>query len=157
MRKFEKVSFEEFKKEFGNNKNLYNSYNIPKRKTIDSAGYDFEAIEDFTIKPKESLKIPLGVKVTMDKGEMIMIVVRSSVGFKYNVRMQNQVGIIERDYYNNDSHEGHLFIKLKNEGNSDFVVKKGQGIAQGIFVNFLTVDNEEKIETVRTGGIGSTD
>lgn len=157
MRKFEKVSFEEFKKEFGNNKNLYNSYNIPKRKTIYSAGYDFEAIEDFIIKPKESKKIPLGVKVTMNKGEMLMIVVRSSVGFKYNVRMQNQVGIIERDYYNNDSNEGHLFIKLQNEGNSDFVVKKGQGIAQGIFVNFLTVDNEEKIETVRTGGIGSTD
>lgn len=157
MRKFEKVSFNEFKKEFGNNKNLYNSYNIPVRKTKDSAGYDFEAIEDFELLPGESKKIPLGIKVTMNKGEMLMIVVRSSVGFKYNVRMQNQVGIIEGDYYNNDSNEGHLFIKLQNEGTEIFKVKKGQGIAQGIFVNFLTIDNEEEINNVRTGGIGSTD
>lgn len=157
MRKFEKITFDEFKKYYGNNKNLYNSYNIPRRKTVDSVGYDFEAIDDFIIKPSESLTIPLGIKVDMNKDEMLMIVVRSSVGFKYNVRMQNQVGIIERDYYNNEENEGHLFIKLQNEGKNDFVVKKGQGIAQGIFVKFLTVDNEEKIETVRIGGIGSTD
>ena len=156
MRIFEKVSFKEFKKYYGDNKLLYNSYNIPVRKTIDSAGYDFEAIDDFVIKKGESKVIPLGIKVNMNKGEMLMIVVRSSVGFKYNVRMQNQVGIIEKDYYNNLDNEGHLFIKLQNEGNEDFIVKKGQGIAQGIFIKFLTVDDEQEVTTVRTGGLGST-
>lgn len=44
----------------------------------------------------------------MNEDEMLMIVVRSSQGFKYNVRLCNQVGIIESDYYNNETNEGHL-------------------------------------------------
>ena len=57
----------------------------------------------------------------MNKDEMLMLVVRSSIGFKHNVRLCNQVGIIESDYYDNPTNEGHLFIKLQNEGNDDFV------------------------------------
>ena len=92
----------------------------------------------------------------MNSDEMMMLLVRSSMGFKYNIRMCNQVGIFESDYYNNSSNEGHAFIKLQNEGESEFSVKKGDKICQGIFVKFLTVDNEEEINNVRTGGIGST-
>lgn len=157
MRKFEKISFQEFKKEFGDNKELYENYNIPVRKTVDSAGYDFEVIEGFELLPGESKTVPLGIKVDMNKGEMLMLFVRSSVGFKHNVRLQNQAGIIERDYYNNPENEGHLFVKIQNEGRKLFKVTEGQRIVQGIFVNFLTVDNEKKVETVRTNGIGSTD
>ena len=156
MRYFEKVSSEEFKKEITDDKKLYDEYNLPKRQTKYSAGYDFESVIDFTLKPNESKKIPLGIKVNMNHDEMLMIVVRSSTGFKHNVRMCNQVGIIESDYYNNPNNEGHLFIKLQNEGTEDFVVKKGDRLCQGIFVKFLTVDNEEEITNVRTNGFGST-
>ena len=38
-----------------------------------------------------------------------------------------------------------------------FEVKIGDRIAQGIFMKYLTVDNEKKITNVRTGGLGSTD
>lgn len=55
-RYFEKISFEQFKKDIKDDKDLYNSYNIPKRETKFAAGYDFEAIEDFTIKPGEIKK-----------------------------------------------------------------------------------------------------
>ena len=41
MRCFEKVTFEEFSKYYGNNKKLYNEYSLPKRMTSASAGYDF--------------------------------------------------------------------------------------------------------------------
>ena len=44
MRKFEKVSFEEFKKSISDNEELYNSYELPKRKTKHSAGYDFASL-----------------------------------------------------------------------------------------------------------------
>ena len=157
MRKFEKISFEEFKKDIKDDENLYNSYIMPKRNTKCSAGYDFYAIEDYTIKPNESLVIPTGIKVTMNSDEMLMIVVRSSSGFKYNVRMCNQVGIIESDYYNNETNEGHMYIKLQNHGDKDYILKKNDKFAQGIFVKFLTVDDEEEITSVRTGGLGSTD
>ena len=153
MRKFEKVSIDEFSKYY--DKKLYEEYDLPKRMTSHSAGYDFFAIEGFTIKPGEIKKIPTGYKATFGSDEMLMILVRSSMGFKYNVLMTNQVGIIESDYYNNIDNEGHIFVSLQNEGDIDFVVKKGEGYAQGIFTKFLICDDDVTTNE-RQGGLGST-
>ncbi len=152
MRKFEKVSIDEFSKYY--DKKLYEEYDLPKRMTSHSAGYDFFAIEGFTLKPGEIKKIPTGYKATFGSDEMLMILVRSSMGFKYNVRMTNQVGIIESDY-NNIDNEGHMFVSLQNEGDRDFVVKKGEGYAQGIFTKFLICDDDVTTNE-RQGGLGST-
>lgn len=156
MRKFEKISFEQFKKDVCDDKELYEEFKLPKRATKNSAGYDFCSLFDFTLKPNETIKLPTGVKFTMNSDEMLMLVIRSSQGFKYNVRMCNQVGIFEKDYYNNETNEGHAWVKLQNHGDKDYVVKKGEAICQGIFVKFLTVDDEEEISNVRKGGLGST-
>lgn len=155
-RYFEKISFEQFKKDICDDKELYDNFSLPKRSTKYSAGYDFFSVCDFILKPGEVVKIPTGVKINMNADEMMMLLVRSSMGFKYNVRMCNQVGIFESDYYNNPTNEGHAWLKLQNEGNEDFVVKKGDAICQGIFTKFLTVDNEREINNIRIGGIGST-
>ena len=157
MRYFEKISYEQFKKDISDDLELYNSYNLPKRSTKSSAGYDFEAIKDFVLKPGEIKKIPLGIKANMNEGEVLFLLVRSSQGFKYNVRLCNQVGVIDKDYYNNPDNEGHMWIKLENHGDKDYFVTNGDKIIQGIFMNFLTVDNEEEVNNVRTSGIGSTD
>lgn len=156
MRKFEKVTYDEFSKSFGYDKDLYDSYNIPVRKTKDSAGYDFELIRDYILKSGDSVLVPLGIKADMNEGEFLMLVVRSSIGTKKNVRLQNQMGIIDKDYYDNSENEGHMFVKLQNHGKEDVVLKKGEGIVQGIFMKFLTTDDEELIITERTGGFGST-
>ena len=157
MRKFEKVSFEEFKKHYGDDKDLYESYNVPKRSTKYSAGYDFESLKDFVLHPGETIKIPLGIKIAMNPDEMMMLMVRSSMGFKYNIRLTNQVGIFESDYYNNEENEGHAFVSLQNHGQKDWIVKKKDRICQGIFVKFLTVDDEDAVTRIRKSGIGSTD
>lgn len=156
MRKFEKISWEQWQKDIGNDKEVYEKHELPRRETKYSAGYDFRSPIDFVLKPGESLKIPTGVKIAMNEGEMLMLVVRSSMGIKWNVRMCNQIGIFEKDYYNNESNEGHAFLKLENHGKEDYVVKVGDRIAQGIFTTFLIVDDEEEIDNIRTGGIGST-
>ena len=153
-RYFEKISFEQFKLDIKDDINLYNEYKLPERKTKYSAGYDFLAIESFEIKPGEIKKIPTGIKVKLLSDEYLMVVVRSSMGFKYNVRMTNQVGIIDSDYYNNPDNEGHMWISLENHGNEIFKVEKGTGICQGIFNKYLTTDDNVKNE--RTGGFGST-
>ena len=155
-RVFEKISFEQFKKDISDDKELYESYNIPKRSTKESAGYDFESLMDFTLKPGEIGKYPLGIKADMNSGEVLLIMVRSSMGFKYNVRLCNQVGVIDKDYYNNPDNEGHMWIRLEKHGDKDYVVKKGDNIGQGIFMNFLTVDDEDKNIKDRIGGFGST-
>lgn len=156
MRCFEKVSFEEFKKRTNLSLEDYNYYNLPKRSTKHSAGYDFEVLNDFTIKSKEIVKIPTGIKANMNEDEVLMLFIRSSLGFKYNFRMCNQVGIIDSDYYNNPDNEGHIFICIQNEGNEEKSFKKGDKIVQGIFTKFLTTLNEEEITNKRNGGIGST-
>ena len=107
-RYFEKIGFEQFKKDVVDDLNIYNEYKLPERKTKYSAGYDFFAIEDFELKPGEIKKIPTGIKANFLFDEYLMIVVRSSMGLKYNVRMTNQVGIIDSDYYNNSDNEGHI-------------------------------------------------
>lgn len=156
MRKFEKISFEQFKKDIKEDTLLYNSYSLPKRSTKGSAGYDFEAIESFVLNPNETIKVPTGIKASMNSDEVLLCVVRSSMGFKYNVRMCNQVGVIDSDYYNNSDNEGHIWIKLHNHGNDVYTVNKGDKICQGIFIKYLTVDDEEEVEKERESGLGST-
>ena len=155
MRGFEKISFKEFKKIFGDDKELYEEYLLPRRASKNSAGYDILAIKDYVIKPKEILKIPTGLKVRMQNDEVLLIVVRSSMGFKYNVRLTNQVGVIDSDYYNNIDNEGHFFVSLQNEGEKDYIVKKGDAYAQGIFIKYLISDTDTANE-IRKGGLGST-
>ena len=155
MRGFEKISFAEFRKVFGDDKELYQEYNLPRRSSKHSAGYDFLAVKDYVIRPKEILKIPTGVKARMQGDEVLLIVVRSSMGFKYNVRLTNQVGVIDSDFYNNIDNEGHIFISLQNEGDKDYVIEKGEAYGQGIFMKYLLSD-DDTAEGIRIGGLGSS-
>ena len=90
------------------------------------------------------MMIPTGVKVIMEDDDVLLLLDRSSMGFKYNVRMCNQVGVVDTDYYNNKNNEGHMWIKIQNEGDKDYIVKKGDGMCQGIFTKYLLVDDEKQ-------------
>ena len=155
-RKFEKISFDQFIKDTNLKEDEYNSYDLPKRGTKYSAGYDFSLLNDVTLLPGESKKIPTGIKATMNEDEVLLIIIRSSLGTKFNIRMCNQIGVIDSDYYNNEGNEGHIMVTIKNEGNESRTFKKGERVCQGIFTKFLTVENEEEILNERTGGFGST-
>ncbi len=150
-RRFEKISFEQFKKDVADDRILYERYSLPRRKTKYAAGYDFESLFDFVLKPGEVKKIPTGIKALMEEDDCLLLLDRSSMGFRYNVRMVNQVGVIDRDYYNNPQNEGHMFIKIQNEGTEDYIVKAGDGICQGLFVKYGRVDTEEEIQEDRIG------
>ena len=154
MRKFEKISEKEFEKVL-KDKCSYEDINLPVRSTKHSAGYDFISPFSFELNPGETIKVPSGVKVCMNEDEFLAILVRSSMGFKYNIRLCNQVGIIDSDYYNNEDNEGHMFIALKNEGEKVYKVEKGDKYAQGIFQKFLLTDDDEATGD-RAGGLGST-
>ena len=151
---FSKISFNQFKKDVCDNKSLYDEYELPRRATKNSCGYDLFAISDVILHPGDIVKIPTGYKAKFNRDEMLMLVVRSSMGFKYNVRMCNQLGIIDSDYYNNSDNEGHIWVALQNEGNIDYEIKKGTAYCQGIFVKYLICGDEVNIE--RESGIGST-
>ncbi|MEG1457053.1 MAG: deoxyuridine 5'-triphosphate nucleotidohydrolase [Bacilli bacterium] len=155
MRKFEKISFNEFRKNNLGNEEEYNSYCVPRRHSAHSAGYDFELINDIVLKPKEVIKIATGIKVCMNYNDILLLIVRSSTGFKYNVRLTNQVGVLDSDYYNNPDNEGHIFLSVQNESDKEIVFEKKSRIVQGIFVNYLVTDDDFTTEK-RMGGLGST-
>ena len=156
MRKFEKISFEQFKKDVSDSKELYEKIELPKRSTSKSAGYDIRSVEEVTIKSHSSCVIKTGTKASMNSDEVLYIYIRSSLGFKYDISLSNNVGVIDSDYYNNESNEGHIMIKLINHGDKDFEVHVGDRIAQCVFMKYLTVDDEKNINNERKGGIGST-
>lgn len=156
MRGFEKINYKQFAIDITDNEKIYEEYNIPKRSTKYSAGYDFESIGNYILEPGEIKKIPTGIKVYMEPDEVLFIFVRSSMGFKYNVRMCNQVGIIDSDYYSNISNDGHIWISLQNEGEKTYEIKKGDKICQGIFSKYLLTDNDSGNNSIRIDGLGST-
>lgn len=150
---FFKVSKEEYLK--SGTEEAFNSVILPKRATSGSAGYDFFAPESFSLTPSETIKIATGVRVKIDECWVLKIYPRSSLGFKYRLRLDNTVGIIDSDYFNADN-EGHIFIKITNCGDKPLCIEKGKAFAQGIFIEYgITVDDD--CSTTRTGGIGSTD
>lgn len=148
MRKFEKISFEQFTKDIRSDKNLYQSDFLPKRSSKNSAGYDFFLLEEITLKPKEKKVIPTGIKARMQPDEFLMLTIRSSIGFQYRMCFSNTIGIIDADYYNNPKNEGHIFVSLENQGDQIFYGKKGDKVFQGIFMKYLTEeDHPEKERT----------
>lgn len=161
---FEKVSFEQFEKDFSKNfpqvndiKAVYDSIKLPQRATAGSAGYDFYAPVELNLKKGESLLIPTGIRSKINDGWVLKIYPRSGLGFKHRVQLDNTVGIIDADYYNS-SNEGHIMIKLSCDAHDDghtVTVNAGDGFAQGIFLQFgITFDDQAS--GVRDGGFGST-
>ena len=105
MRKFEKISLKQFIKDTNLTEKEYNKIILPHRATGNSAGYDFHILEDLILKPGEIKKVPTAIKASMNHDEVLMLYIRSSLGFKYNLRLCNQTGIIDSDYYNNENNE----------------------------------------------------
>lgn len=129
---------------------------LPKRKTKKSAGYDFFAIEDFTLYPNKLCIVPTGVKAYMEDDEVLYLHIRSSVAFKRGVRMLNSIGVIDADFVDNPDNEGEISLGLLSHNDDIVHIQKGERIAQGVFHKFLITD-DDNAEGQRVGGIGSTD
>ena len=153
---FRSDTFGESGEQGGTPEDIYQEIKLPRRATAGSAGYDFFAPVDVTLKPGETIKIPTGIRVEMEQEWVLKCYPRSGLGFKYRLQLNNTVGIIDSDYFYSDN-EGHMFAKITNDSNEEKTVeiKKGDGFMQGIFVEYgITVDDD--VTDVRNGGFGST-
>ena len=150
---FEKVSRGRFVAD-GGDESAYDGIKLPVRATAGSAGYDFFAPSDLSIPAGGTVKIPTGVRCRMDGDRVLAIFPRSGLGFKYRLALDNTVGIIDADYYGADN-EGHIMIKMTNNGDKDLFVEAGKGFAQGIFLRYYLTDDGAAVAS-RTGGFGST-
>ena len=122
---------------------------LPRRATKYSAGYDFYAAVSAEIKPGEKYVIPTNTAVEMDEDDVLLIFPRSSYSIKFGLELVNSVGVIDADY------KDQIFICYRNAGDEPFFIKRGDRIAQGVFVKFLKTD-DDKADGERHGGVGST-
>lgn len=163
---FEKVSKEQYIKDMlGHNLisidnkevlDWYEDIQLPVRGTRGSAGYDFICPVDIELKPGEELVVCTGVRCMMKENWVLKAYPRSSSGTRYRIQFNNTVPILDSDYYFSEN-EGHIMFKIINDGREGKVFKlnKGEKLCQGVFVEYgITVDDD--VETVRTGGFGST-
>lgn len=130
-------------------------FELPKRATEHSAGYDFFNPETVTIKKNEIKYVKTGVKAYFYPDEMLMLVNRSSNPKKKGLMLANGIGIVECDYADNEDNEGELAFAFMNITNETITIEKGEKLGQGIFVKFLKTDNDNAIG-IRNGGFGST-
>lgn len=133
---------------------LLNEYaQLPTRGSNDAAGLDLYCPFHIKVPADSQKKIPLGLAVEIPKGYMGLLVPRSSMS-KTPLRCANSVGVIDADY------RGELSIAYENISCSDYMIFRGDRIAQLIIVPIAIVDVEEAqtlSETERgDGGYGST-
>ncbi|MBE7090858.1 MAG: deoxyuridine 5'-triphosphate nucleotidohydrolase [Clostridiales bacterium] len=158
--KFIRVSKENFAsamlEEFGVQNAEVDEVNLPKRATTGSAGYDFYSPASFTLAPGETVKVPTGIRANIENGWVLMIFPRSGLGFKYRLQLDNTVGVIDSDYFG-AKNEGHIFVKITNDGKKGKIltVNKGEAFCQGVFLPF-GITEDDAAEGVREGGFGST-
>ena len=133
-----------------------NEYVLPTRGTSKSAGYDLASPIDVIIEPHSSVLIWTNIKAFMAEDELLEVYVRSSIGIKKGLMLKNTVGIIDSDYYSNESNDGNIGLNLHNMTDEAVVIQKGERICQGIFKKYLIADNDTFLKEKRTGGIGSS-
>ena len=127
---------------------------LPTRGTSKAMAYDFYANDDYVVEPNKIVKIWTDVKAYFQDDEALLINVRSSMG-KQPIILANVQGWVESDYYGNKDNNGNLGVNLFNLGKTPYVIKKGERIAQCMFIKKLDADNGDT-DTIRTGGFGST-
>lgn len=129
---------------------------IPKRASTGAAGFDLQAAIDdtLTIKPGAVAMVSTGLSFSLPENLELQIRPRSGLAAKNSVTVVNSPGTLDSDF------RGVCQVLLINHGTNDFIINRGDRIAQGVFnkveiPEFVEVNSLD--ETVRgSGGFGST-
>jgi len=110
--------------------------------------------EPVILKPMQRALIPTGIAVELPPGYEAQIRPRSGLAIKHGITLLNTPGTIDADY------RGEIKVILINLGEEDFVINRGDRIAQMVICPVVRVELEEveELSTTRRseGGFGST-
>ncbi len=129
---------------------------LPEYATEGSSGLDLRAaIDNEIVIPKGGYElVPTNLKVEIPYGFEIQVRPRSGLASKYGIGLLNSPGTIDSDY------RGEIKVILFNFGKEDFVVKRGDRIAQIVLSKVYKaeiVESDDLNETKRNeGGFGHT-
>ncbi|MFV1457240.1 dUTPase [Bacillus mycoides] len=113
---------------------------LPYKGSEKAAAFDFFSKEDVVLKVGEQHKFVTDIKAYMLDDEVLSIHPRSGHGTKYRIMIANTTGIIDADYYENETTGGNIAITLYNNGTEDYHIQSGERMAQAIFSKKLDAD-----------------
>jgi len=127
---------------------------LPAYATAGAAGLDLRAAEAATIQSGARYLMPTGLAIALPKDHEAQVRPRSGLAVKHGVTVLNSPGTIDEDY------RGEIKVPLINHGVEDFVIARGDRIAQMVIAKVAKpklVEVSALDETVRgAGGFGSS-
>lgn len=128
---------------------------LPRYETAGSVGFDILARQDTVVEARSLALIPGNIIVEVPAGYMLVVASRSSTPKKKGLLTPHGIGIIDHDYC---GPEDEIKIQVFNFTNEPVTVKRGEKVAQGVFVRIDKFEwNEtEVMEKPSRGGFGST-
>jgi len=127
---------------------------IPRKAHPDDAAYDLRANTSITIAAGEIKLVKTGLFLELPNGYEAQVRPRSGLALKYGISVHNSPGTIDAGY------RGEVGVILFNASNNDFIVKRGERIAQMVIQKLSPVELvlvDELADSQRgSGGFGST-
>jgi len=133
-----------------------NDIPLPIYATDGSSGMDIHAAVEgeFIIEVRKTALVPTGFKIEIPPGFEGQIRPRSGLAIKHGIGVLNSPGTIDCDY------RGEVKVILTNFGKQDFVIHRGDRIAQLVIAPVVRAIWEEVIDVENTargsGGFGHT-
>ena len=127
---------------------------LPSYATSGAAGLDLRAAEGATLKSGARALISTGIAIALPKNHEAQVRPRSGLAVKHGVTVLNAPGTIDEDY------RGEIKVPLINHGAEDFVIKRGDRVAQIVIAPIThakLIEVSSLDETARgVGGFGSS-
>ncbi|PAF42258.1 dUTP diphosphatase [Helicobacter sp. 11S03491-1] len=127
---------------------------IPKYQSKGAAGFDLCAVEEIRLQAKKSALVKTGLSLSLEDGYELQIRPRSGLALHHGITVLNTPGTIDSDY------RGEIMVILINHSESDFIVLRGDRIAQGVITKVYQADFIEcdELDTTSRGsnGFGSS-
>lgn len=118
----------------------------------EDAAMDLRALERMVLSPGAAQAVPTGIAIELPPGHEAQVRPRSGLALKHSITVN--FGTIDPGY------RGEIRVVMFNLGRSDYVVEKGDKIAQLIVAPYDAVEwqeGDELTESVRgAGGFGSS-
>ncbi len=134
----------------------FNDIELPSYSTYGSAGMDVRAaVEDkIVLKAGVVELIPTNLVVEIPEGFEVQVRPRSGLAYKHGIGILNSPGTIDSDY------RGEIKIIMMNFSKEDFIINRGDRIAQLVLSKVYHADLEENSDLLKTqrgeGGFGHT-
>lgn len=117
---------------------------LPAYATAGAAGLDLRAAAAVTLKPGARALVPTGLAIALPDGYEAQVRPRSGLAVKHGITVLNAPGTIDADY------RGEIQVPLINHGQDDFVIARGERIAQ------MIIARVEQVELVEVDALDGT-